>query len=65
MNDHPTPKLRKAQLPQSGYLVLRGLFRGMDREAATRFFDRFPGWQEYGLSGYYAASDQDIDALCS
>jgi len=61
-----TPKLRNDPLPQSGYLVLRGLGirEATVRNLAAEFLARFPGLHAYGLSGYYAVTTQDIDALC-
>lgn len=65
MNDQPTPKLRNAQLPHSGYLVLRGVTRQeLAREAAIRFQDRYPGWHTYGVSAFYASGSDDVNALC-
>lgn len=33
-------------------------------EDASRFRERFPDWDRYGISAFHAASDEEIDALC-
>jgi len=60
-----TPKLRSTPLGASGYLIVRGTEPSVDeaRYAAARFRDRFPGWNAFGLSGYYAATQVETDAL--
>lgn len=64
MTHQQTPKLRRAPLPRDGLWVLRGLFRGTDLVAAIRFRDRYPGWNEFGLSAFLAEGDVQVESLC-
>ena len=61
------PKVRtRTPLPDSGYLIVRGI-EPVDADArymAQRFKKRYPGWNVYGLSAYYAPTSDEIDALC-
>lgn len=60
-----TPKLRRTPLDTSGYLLVRGLepSEAEARYAASRFRNRFQAWGSFGLSGYYAPTRVEIDAL--
>lgn len=60
-----TPKLRRYPVPETGYLVLRG-YTPDDAEVRAQagdFFDKYPGWGVFGLSGYYAEDADGANVL--
>jgi hypothetical protein len=60
------PRLRLAAIPDEALLVVRGdeLLTEMLRRDARRFRRRFDEWGRFGVSGFLAASDPEVDALC-
>ena len=58
--------MRLTPVPDEAVLVVRGdeLDRQLLSEDSSRFRERFPGWGLYGISAFYAASDEEVDALC-
>lgn len=62
----PVPRVRLTAVPDEAVLVVRGdeLDAGLLVEDAERFRARFAGWDRYGISAFYAASDDEVDALC-
>lgn len=61
------PRVRRAPIPDDAVLVIRGddLEPGTARAQAVAFRRRFPGWDRWGLSAYYARSDAEIDDLAA
>lgn len=61
-----TPRVRLTAVPDDGVLVVRGdeLDRVLLAEDASRFRERFPAWDRYGVSAFYASSSDEVDALC-
>lgn len=61
-----TPRVRLIPVPDDGVLVVRG--DGLDAELladdAVRFHERFSAWGRFGVSAFYASSDEEVDALC-
>ena len=59
------PRVRRASIPDDAVLVIRGddLGQGSGRAQAVAFRRRFPGWDRWGLSAYYARSEAEIDDL--
>jgi len=60
------PRIRLAPLPSAAVLVVRGDVLDPDvlRADATRFVKRYPGWGRYGVSGFLANDDAEVDVLC-
>lgn len=60
------PKTRKQPVPTEGCFVVRGREDDPCRaaQAARRFIERYPGWAQYGLSGFIVASAEELDAVC-
>jgi hypothetical protein len=61
-----SPRVRLTPVPDDGVFVVRGddLDPVVLAEDATRFHERFSDWGRYGVSAFYAATDEEIDALC-
>jgi hypothetical protein len=60
------PRIRKEPLPDTGVLVLRGRDPqdpGLDAMQAGDFRERYPDWDRYGLSGFVATTEAEVDAL--
>lgn len=60
------PRVRLTPVPDDGVFVVRGdeLDSALLIEDAERFRARFAGWDRYGISAFYAASDGEVDVLC-
>jgi hypothetical protein len=60
------PRVRLTPVPDDGILVVRGdeLDAALLADDASNFHERFSGWGRYGISAFYAASDEEVDALC-
>ena len=60
------PRVRLASIPGDGVMVVRGdeLDDTVLAEDASRFRERFSDWGQYGVSAFYAVSDDEIEALC-
>lgn len=60
------PRIRRVPIPESAVLVVRGdeLDAEVIRTDAARFRRRFPAWGRFGVSGFVAADEDEIDALC-
>jgi hypothetical protein len=60
------PRVRLTPVPDDGILVVRGdeLDAALLAEDAGHFHERFSEWGRYGISAFYAASDEEVDALC-
>lgn len=60
------PRIRLTPLPDEALLVVRGdeLDAAVLRADAERFRRRYPGWSRYGVSGFAAADEVEVDALC-
>lgn len=61
------PRVRRAPVPTDAVLVVRGddLDRETSRHQAQSFRRRFPDWDRYGLSAYYARDESDVDDLAA
>lgn len=61
----PEPRIRRAPIPNDAVLVVRGDDLNPDtaRGQAEAFRRRFPVWQRWGLSAYYARSEDEINDL--
>ena len=66
MTRETRPRIRRAPLPESAVLVVRGdeLDPHVLGHDAQNFRRRFPDWRRYGISAFYAADDEEVDALC-
>lgn len=57
------PRIRRASIPADAWLVVRGVAE-IEPEVSLRqaelFRRRFPGWDRYGLSAFYARSDDEV-----
>lgn len=62
----PTPRVRRAAIPDEAILVVRGDELDPDVLAADarRFHRRFKAWGRYGVSAVLATDDAEVDALC-
>ena len=60
------PRVRLTPVPDDGIFVVRGdeLDAALLAEDAQLFHERFSGWGRYGISAFYAANDEEVDALC-
>ena len=63
----PEPRVRRAPIPADAVLVVRGddLDPDTAKGQAEAFRRRFPAWHRWGLSAFYARSDDEIDDLAS
>lgn len=61
-----TPRVRLTPLPDGGVFVVRGdeLDPELLADDARTFRERFSDWARYGVSAFYAASEDEIGALC-
>lgn len=61
-----SPRVRKTPIPTSARLVVRGdeLVESLLRADAARLFRRYPEWRRFGVSGFVATDDSEVDALC-
>lgn len=61
-----TPRVRLTAIPDDGDFVVRGdeLDPELLIDDASRFHERFSDWGRFGISAFYAASDEEIDAIC-
>ena len=59
------PRIRRAPLPADALIVVRGddLIEGSSQLQAEEFRRRYSDWDRWGLSGFYACSDSDVDDL--
>ena len=61
------PRVRRAPIPADAALVVRG--DDLDPETARAqvlaFRRRFPTWGRWGLSAFYARSDDEVDDLAA
>ena len=59
------PRIRRAPLPADALIVVRGddLIEGSSQLQAEEFRRRYPDWDRWGLSGFYACGDSDVDDL--
>jgi hypothetical protein len=59
------PRIRRAPLPADALIVVRGddLLAGSSRLQAEEFRRRYPDWERWGLSGFYARNQSDVDDL--
>jgi len=59
------PRIRRAPLPAEALIVVRGddLMEGSSQLQAEEFRRRYPDWERWGLSGFYARNDSDVDDL--
>lgn len=57
------PRIRRAAIPDDAHLVVRGV-AAIEPEAsirqATLFRRRFQAWGRYGLSAFFARSDDEV-----
>jgi hypothetical protein len=57
------PRIRRAAIPDDAHLVVRGV-AAIEPEASIRqanlFRRRFEAWGRYGLSAFYARSDDEV-----
>lgn len=66
MSDEPPitgPRIRHAAVPEDAWLVVRGaasIEPETSRRQAELFRRRFAEWGRYGLSAYYARSDDEV-----
>src|SRR4051812_12090366 len=61
------PRVRRAALPADAVIVVRGdnLDLATSRHQALAFRRRYPDWERWGLSGFYARNDAEIDDLAA
>ncbi len=66
MPTEPTPRVRRAPIPDTAVLVVRGDELDPDVLAADamRFHRRFKACGRYGVSAFLATDDAEVDALC-
>jgi hypothetical protein len=59
------PRIRRASVPADAVIVVRAddLIEGSSRLQAVEFRRRYPDWERWGLSGFYARNDSDVDDL--
>lgn len=60
------PRVRLTPIPDDGVFVVRGdeLDPALLADDATAFRERFSEWGRFGISAFYAASEEEIDAIC-
>ena len=62
MTDDRIPRIRRAAIPEDAVIVVRGEERlEVSRRLAGQFRDRFPDWERWGLSGFYARNAKEVD----
>ena len=61
------PRVRQAPIPDDAVLVVRGddLNPATARSQAVAFRRRFPDWGRWGLSGFYARSEAEIEDIAA
>jgi hypothetical protein len=61
------PRVRRAPIPDDAVLVIRGddMEPRTAHAQAASFRRRFPGWDRWGLSAYYARSEAEVDDLAA
>jgi hypothetical protein len=61
------PRVRRATLPADALIVVRGddLVEGLSQVQAAEFRRRYPDWGRWGLSGFFARNDTDVDDLAA
>lgn len=66
MTNPTQPRIRKAPVPDTAVLVVRGdvVTAAITAHDAEQFARRFRDSDFVGVSGFYAASDDEVDALC-
>lgn len=67
MTEPRAPRIRRAELPTDAVIVVRGddLDLGTSRHQAVAFRRRYPDWDRWGISAYYARNDPEVDDLPS
>ncbi len=62
-----TPRVRRTPLPQSGYLIVRGIEARPEsvQVMAEMFIRRYPGWGVYGLSAFGCETHEAVDDICA
>lgn len=62
-----TPRIRRAPFPDDAVIVIRGEARNPDesRNAAEQFRRRFEAWERWGVSGFYARGEIEVDDIAS
>ena len=64
MSSDRVPRIRKAPVPADAFVVVRGEQQSdVARRLAQQFRQRFPDWERWGLSGFYARGAQEVDDL--
>lgn len=60
------PRVRLTPIPDGGVFVVRGdeLDPALLADDATAFRERFSEWGRFGISAFYASSEDEIDAIC-
>lgn len=66
MSPEPIPRIRLVAIPDDAVLVVRGdeLDPRILRADATRFRRRFEEWGRFGVSGFLAEDNDEVDVLC-
>lgn len=61
------PRIRRASLPSDAVIVVRAddLIVGSSLLQAVDFRRRYPDWGRWGLSGFFARSETDVDDLAA
>jgi hypothetical protein len=61
------PRIRRASLPRDAVIVVRAddLIEGSSQLQAVEFRRRYPDWGRWGLSGFFARSETDVDDLAA
>ncbi len=66
MSPKSIPRVRLTSVPDEAVFVVRG--DELDPEViiddASRFHERFSAWSRFGISAFYAATDDEVDVLC-
>jgi hypothetical protein len=65
MTEEHLPRIRRGAIPPDAVLVVRGDAGdpALAREQAEQFRRRFPAWERWGLSAFYARGDDEVDDL--
>ncbi len=66
MTNQTEPRIRTATVPDTAVLVVRGdvVTAAVTAHDAEQFARRFRDSDFVGVSGFYAANDDEVDALC-